>query len=486
MITIHSSLSNFRKHAKQLIVIASEASFKKQLPQKLIPGDHWQILEEELKQTEAGDKGRFLKTFTSSQEVKQLLVAILPDQVSRGNSPTKKSWIFQYTEDLELDDPPAVAIILDEEGHAGAAVGAVARRLRLYNKQSKKATKRELHVLLANQKAEILSSDSYLNSLAEQVAWACRIGDTAPSDMNPQIFSQEIQELFQENRQVTVKEIKGEKLLQEQLNGVHAVGRSASTEPRIVVLDYQPQKTAEGPHFALIGKGVTYDTGGLSLKVQGSMVGMKMDLGGAVAIIGAFKSLVDSNFPQRVTACVGLVENAIGPDAFKPDDILLMHSGKTVEVNNTDAEGRLVLADCASYVGRTFKPDILIDAATLTGAQLVATGLLHAAVVSNDDELELRAIRAGKNSGDLVAPLPFAPEFFEEEFKSFVADMKNSVKNRMNAQSSCAAQFIYSHIADLKLKWLHIDLAGPSSTVNGMATGFGVGLISQLLREYQE
>ena len=111
---------------------------------------------------------------------------------------------------------------------------------------------------------------------------------------------------------------------------------------------------------------------------------------------------------------------------------------------------------------------------------------MHAAIVSNDDDLELQAMRAGKRSGDLVSPLPFAPEFFEDEFKSLIADMKNSVKNRMNAQSSCAAQFIYSHIADLQMKWLHIDLAGPATGLSGLGTGFGVGLISQLLIDWQE
>ena len=163
-----------------------------------------------------------------------------------------------------------------------------------------------------------------------------------------------------------------------------------------------------------------------------------------------------------------------------------MHSGKTVEVNNTDAEGRIVLADCMSYGCRKYQPDLVIDAATLTGAQLIATGYLHAGIVSNRDEVETLAVAVGKSSGDLVAPLPFAPEFLKSEFTSTVADMRNSVKNRMNAQSSCAAQFIYNHIDDLDIPWLHVDLAGPASTESGKGTGYGVGLLSEMARAWNK
>jgi probable aminopeptidase NPEPL1 len=133
-------------------------------------------------------------------------------------------------------------------------------------------------------------------------------------------------------------------------------------------------------------------------------------------------------------------------------------------------------------VARKHKPDVVVDMATLTGAQLVATGIRHAAVVSNRAGLESLAIRVGRESGDLTWPLPFAPEFFQDEFKSKVADMKNSVGNRSNAQSSCAAQFVYSHVQDVDLPWLHIDLAGPAFR-DERATGFGVALTVSLVRE---
>jgi probable aminopeptidase NPEPL1 len=136
----------------------------------------------------------------------------------------------------------------------------------------------------------------------------------------------------------------------------------------------------------------------------------------------------------------------VGPLSTRPDDVQVFYSGKTVEVNNTDAEGRLVLADGCSFASKHLNPKIIIDIATLTGAQGIATGKRHAAIYCNDEWLEDLAVRVGRESGDLTHPLPYCPEFFKPEFASAVADMKNSVKDRSNAQSACAGQFIGNHI----------------------------------------
>ena len=152
-----------------------------------------------------------------------------------------------------------------------------------------------------------------------------------------------------------------------------------------------------------------------------------------------------------------------------------------MEVNNTDAEGRIALADAASYVARKYKPSVLIDAATLTGAQLVATGKWHAGIVSNDGELEAKAVQAGLASGDHCFPLLFSPELHTPEFKSTVADMRNSVADRNNASSSASGLWVYLHIEDCNLQWLHIDLAGPAFMDN-RGTGYGVGLMHGLVR----
>jgi probable aminopeptidase NPEPL1 len=166
---------------------------------------------------------------------------------------------------------------------------------------------------------------------------------------------------------------------------------------------------------------------------------------------------------------------------MRPDDILHMYSGRTVEVNNTDAEGRLVLADGVAWAAKNRQPRRIIDVATLTGAQSMSTGKIMAALFCTDAELEAEAVAAGRACGELCHPLPYAPELFRKEFHSQVADMKNSVKDRSNAQASCAGQFIGNHLmaTDYTGPWLHVDMAGPS-TQAGRGTGYGVALLLTL------
>ena len=183
-------------------------------------------------------------------------------------------------------------------------------------------------------------------------------------------------------------------------------------------------------------------------------------------------------------ALLCISENSVGPLSTRPDDVHVLLSGKTVEVNNTDAEGRLVLSDGVFYASRDLNPEYIIDIATLTGAQLIATGKNHAALYCNDDVLEQVAIAIGKTTGDLCHPMPYCPEFYKPEFASEVADMKNSVKDRTNAQVSCAGQFIGNHLEkylNAGGKWCHIDMAGPVEK-GGRATGFGVALLYKLVK----
>jgi probable aminopeptidase NPEPL1 len=210
------------------------------------------------------------------------------------------------------------------------------------------------------------------------------------------------------------------------------------------------------------------------------MPGMKNDMGGAAAVLQAFRAAVLRGHPQRLTAVLCVAENAIGPEATRPDDIIQLRSGRTVEVNNTDAEGRLVLADGVAWAAESVQPDTIIDLATLTGAAPMSTGKLIAAIYSNEEELEAAACRAGRAAGEPVFPLPYAPELYRREFKSAVADMKNSVKDRNNAQSACAAQFIAAHLPHPAPRWLHVDIAGTATDGEGRGTGFGVGLLLEL------
>lgn len=311
---------------------------------------------------------------------------------------------------------------------------------------------------------------------------AARLVDTPPAQLDTTTLSSEAKSALRGIKGVKPTEIVGDNLLRKGLGGIHAVGRAARTPPRMLVAQWPGTATGgKRTHVALVGKGIVFDTGGLHLKARGAMEGMKGDMGGAAAALGAFRVLAKTGCPHRLSLVLCIAENAIGSAAYKPDDILTLHSGKTVEINNTDAEGRLLLADGVSWAARELGADVVLDAATLTGAQMVATGLMHAGIVSNDETLERTLVEAGRASGDLAHALPFAPEFYKSEFTSPVADMRNSVANRSNAQASCAAQFVFWHIEDTDVRWGHVDLAGPAS-LKDRGTGFGVALLAETVR----
>ena len=464
-----------------VFVIGSLSSYKKGFHKTYIPAAQLQNFREVLKNPAIGRTPLQYTSLTGLNEPYKIVVSVLPDRVSKDNSPTRREWIYQQLEGMEAEERGLVIIAVEDSLYLGGAISGITRRLREVNFK-KNSKLKHIDILAVDAKGKIYPIDASIKLLAEETAWACKVVDLPPNLLNPKTFAKEIRSKFKGMTTVTTQEIIGKNLIAEGLNGIHSVGKAAEEEPRLVILDYKPRGASKTA--VLVGKGVCFDSGGLSLKTGGGMVGMKGDMGGAAAVIGAFSCLVKNKYPHRLIAAVALVENAIGPSAFRNDDVITMHSGKTVEVNNTDAEGRLLLADALSYCARKYKPQVMIDAATLTGAQMVATGLLHAGIISNRADLELMALKLGKETGDMVNALPFAPELYQNEFKSMVADMVNSVKNRSNAQTSCAAQFVYSHIEELDLPWIHIDMAGPSSTTSGLATGYGIQLISRLAREY--
>ncbi|WP_141732492.1 M17 family metallopeptidase [Oligoflexus tunisiensis] len=464
-----------------VFMVGSLKAFQNKLHEKILPAEVAALFQEALKTPRLGRTPISFQTLTGLTSPHKVVMGILPEKVAKDNSPTRREWFFQQLDAIESEEHSLVVLYLDRPEHYVSVATAVARRLRLVNRR-RNAKPRTIHVIALDHKGHVIEANERVRSLSEQVVWACQVVDLPPNELTPDAFADEVKDKFKGIPGCTYKEIVGSRLKTEGLLGIHAVGKGAAEPPRMVILDYKP-RTAKKT-VVLAGKGVTFDTGGLSLKPGASMVGMKGDMGGAAAILGAFHYLILNKCPHRVIACVGLVENAIGPHSFRNDDVIKMHSGKTVEVNNTDAEGRIVLADCLSYCARKYKPDLIINAATLTGAQMVATGLLHAGVVSNREDLEQLAKKVGLETGDMVVPLPFAPELYQNEFKSQIADMVNSVKNRSNAQPSCAAQFIYSHMDDLDIPWLHIDMAGPSNTAGGLGTGYGIQLISRLTQEY--
>ncbi len=474
-----NSTKTLLKGAKTVAVIGPAALFGARKLPKLLGKKLDALVVELAKELEPGDLGSAATTLTGADPAR-LGVGLLPDRLSRYNSETRADCVRRVV--AQLKGAPgvgkgklAIILIVDDPAHVLAQAIAVGRCFAQYSGKSKPAKGPRVQLLAVDHQGKVVKPDSHVFGTVAAVRDSAELVDMPPTELDPEAFAGRVRAML-DGLDVELSEIVGDELLERGLGGIHAVGRAAVAAPRMLVARYVPSGGG-GRHVALVGKGVTYDTGGLHLKPRGSMEGMKGDMGGAAAVLGAFRVLVASRCPHRVSLVLCLAENAIGPTAYKPDDILTLHSGKTVEINNTDAEGRLLLGDGVSWAARELEADTLIDAATLTGAQLISTGLVHGAIVSNDAELEAAMIAAGRETGDLVHPLPFAPELFKQEFSSVVADMCNSVRNRMNAQSACAAQFVYNHLDGAEVRWLHLDLAGPSFPKD-RATGFGVAVIA--------
>ncbi len=267
-------------------------------------------------------------------------------------------------------------------------------------------------------------------------------------------------------------------------NGILAVASGSTNEPRMVVLEYSPKSSKKS--YALVGKGITFDSGGLDVKPASSMETMKSDMSGAVAVIFAVMSAAELKLPVKVTGVIALTENMIGPNSYKPGDIVKTMSGKTIEILNTDAEGRVILSDALHYA-QQLKHDYIVDVATLTGACFVALGSEASGLIGNDSELIAKLKAAGEKTFERVWELPFYPEYQEYIISDF-ADLKNVQSNQPGngAGAITAAMFLSNFIGTAK--WAHLDIAGTSWSEADKgykpkgATGVGVRLLTQLLR----
>jgi leucyl aminopeptidase len=306
-------------------------------------------------------------------------------------------------------------------------------------------------------------------------------GNRPGNDLTPETFASEVGAMFARSP-VRVTVMGRKELEKDGLRGILAVGQGSVQEPRLVRLEYRAKKPRAA--VVLVGKGVTFDAGGISLKPAADMAEMKHDMAGAAAVVAAMRAVAEDQPPLKVVGLVPLVENLPSGSALKPGDILKMANGTTVEVENTDAEGRILLADTMAYAAH-FHPDILVDLATLTGACKVALGSELAGMFANDDELAAQLERLGRHTGDRVWRLPLLPEY-RDLLRSEWADIKN-IGGRWGSLPA-SASFLARFVPE-KVRWAHLDIAGVadiSKSHNGLppgATGFGVRLLLGLLEE---
>lgn len=310
---------------------------------------------------------------------------------------------------------------------------------------------------------------------AEAVAFSRDLMNEVPSRLNPETFPKKLQEAFT-STDVDVVVHDKQKLEEMKMNGILAVNRGSKFDPAMIELHYQTDPTK--PLVALVGKGVTFDTGGISLKRARDLSDMRMDMGGAAAVAGAMKLLAEMNAKVNVVGIIQTVENIPDRHSILPGDIIEFKNGHTVQVGNTDAEGRLILADGLIRAGE-LKADYIVDIATLTGAILNALGPKLGGVFG-DEELMYELKKIGDENGDFVWPMPLVEEY-EETLKSDYADFSN-ISNQHSAGSITAALFLRRFVPE-NSKWLHVDMAGvmdtkPKGYYNQAATGFGARLLA--------
>ena len=358
----------------------------------------------------------------------------------------------------------------DKKGLANTA--AIAEGLLLgayefakYKSKAKPSTLRSVTLSTENyyeakiKQADLDAAIERAQSLAGAVNLARDLINTMPDGMVPADLATEAAAVAQKHKLGC--SIYDEQFLKEQGMGAFlAVSRASAHRPRLIHLRYEPKEAKKT--VALVGKGLTYDSGGLSLKPSDFMTTMKSDMSGGAAVLAIISAAAELKLPVAIHAVIGATENMIGGNAFKPDDVLVAKNGKTIEVKNTDAEGRLVLADCLCYIQDEVKKlDHIIDMATLTGACVVALGEYTSGVMGHNDKLKKSLIEAAVKSGELAAELPFN-RHLKKLIKSEVADLSNIGATRYGGAITAAlflAEFIDEKNRD---KWAHLDIAGPA------------------------
>jgi leucyl aminopeptidase len=304
--------------------------------------------------------------------------------------------------------------------------------------------------------------------------------NTPANFATPSFLAERAEEIAAAAEAVSVEVLGRAELEEKRMGGLLAVSQGGPQEPKLIVLRYAGG--GEGPTLGFVGKGVTFDTGGISLKPSAGMQEMKMDMSGAAAVLEAVAAIAELRLPVDLIAVVPSTENMPSGTAIKPGDVITQYNGKTVEVNNTDAEGRLILADALAYAAEQ-GAERIVDLATLTGAVVIALGSTYAAVISNDNELAAEVVRAGEESGELTWRLPLHPEY-KDLMKGSVADLSNLAKKR-KAGTITAGSFLEEFVDGTP--WAHVDIAGTAwdvgrEYVGNDASGYGVRLLVELAR----
>jgi len=341
--------------------------------------------------------------------------------------------------------------------------------------------------IITSNKEKIEKKYKYYHAIKEGVFLARDLVSEPPNVLSPKTYVQEIKKLSKLG--LAIKAYNEKEMKKLGLNALLGVGQGSINNSYLVTIEWKGKSKTNQRPLAFVGKGVCFDTGGISLKPARFMEEMKYDMAGSAVVVGLLKSFALRKAKINAVGVVGLVENMPGGNAQRPGDIVKSFSGKTIEVLNTDAEGRLVLADALSFTEKKYNPKFIIDLATLTGAIIISLGEEYAGLFSNDEELSKKIFKAGEKVNEKVWKLPLHKNY-DKLIDSRVADVQN-INYVGGAGSITAAQFLQRFLLK-KTPWAHLDIAGmafskKAANLNpGGATGFGVSLLNNLVKEYYE
>ena len=381
--------------------------------------------------------------------------------------------LFQYEKELNLNE------IVE-----GVVLGGYSFT---HYKSNTISIQKTLHINISSAKKSKKDLEGqYKNTLTimKSVNMVRDIVNTTPEDFYPEIMAVKAESIAKENS-LECKVFGEDYLAKNEMNVMLAVGRASRHESKLIHLTYKPKKSKR--KIVIVGKGLTYDSGGLSLKSSGGLT-MKCDKSGGAAVLGIMNAITSLNYEYEVHGIIGAVENMIGGDAYKPDDVLVAKNGTTIEVRNTDAEGRLVLADCLCYAQDEIKDiDYIFDMATLTGACIVGLGEYTTGVMGHSEKLKKKMIHSSKKSGELVGVLPMN-RYLMNKMDSKIADITNSASSRSGGAITASIFLDHFIQKENKNKWLHLDIAGAAYKEESWGynpfggTGAGVRLILDFIK----
>ncbi|MEO6077339.1 MAG: leucyl aminopeptidase [Candidatus Andersenbacteria bacterium] len=359
-----------------------------------------------------------------------------------------------------------------------------------------KARSLQRAILVMQDKKDVPSANEILKkskTVMSSVTHTRNLVNQPASHMSPAVLVQEAKKIAKTSSAISLTILNRKQALAKKWHGFLAVARGSKEEPYVIHLTYTPKKKAV-KKLVLIGKGITFDSGGLSLKPSVHMENMKIDMAGAATVLGLFSLLPTLNPDIEIHGIVAACENMPSGEAYRPGDVIKTMSGKTIEVLNTDAEGRVTLADALTYA-QTLKPDAIIDLATLTGAVVVALGDTHAGLFGNSEELNKKIMQSAKKSGEGLVELPL-PDEYRQTVQSMVGDVRNTATIKMGGAITAALflrEFIQTDKTGNAVAWAHLDIAGPVYAETPLipywqfgATGYGVRTLVNFVEGFGE